>query len=112
MNHSEGSGLQHEVEAERGLVGLGRVVPVFCRPQGDDEAGEALQAEGSAHVEDTEGGVGAARHLLGEVPRQHGEAEHGGGARGGDHGEQDIGRHREAEQQRELGGHGQSERAG
>jgi hypothetical protein len=28
-----------------------------------------------------------------------------------DHGEQDIGRQREAEQQRELGGHGQSERA-
>jgi hypothetical protein len=107
----EGSSLQHEAEAKRGLVGLGRVVAVFGRPQGDDEAGEALQAEGGAHVEDAEGGVGAARHLLGEVLRQRGEAEHGGGARGADHGEQDIGRHREAEQQRELSGHGQSERA-
>ena len=81
----EGSGLQHEVEAERGLVGLGRVASAVGWPQGDDETREALQAEGRAHVEDTKRGVGAAGHRLGEILRQHGEAEHGGGGRGGDH---------------------------
>ncbi len=72
----EGSGLQHQVEAERGLVGLGRVASAVGRPQGDDEAREALQAEGRPHVEDAQGGVGAAGHLLGKVLRQHGEAEY------------------------------------
>jgi hypothetical protein len=95
-----------------GLVGLGRVAPSVGRPQGDDEAREALQAEGGAHVEDAESGVGAARHLLGEVLRQDGEAEHGGGARGGNDGEQNVGGDRQAEQQCQLGGHRQGERGG
>ena len=54
------------------------------RPLGDDEARRGLQAEGGAHMQQAERGVGAAGDLLGEVLRQDGEAEHGGGAGGGD----------------------------
>jgi hypothetical protein len=104
--------LQTEADGHGGLMRLGRVAPSVGRPQGDDEAREALQAERGAHVEDAEGGVGAAGHLLGKALRQDDEAEGGGGTRAGDHGEQQVGRHRKAEQQGELGGHRQGEHRG
>jgi hypothetical protein len=58
--HRQGEDLQPETGSHGGLVGLGRIASSVGRPQGDDEAREALQAEGGAHVEDAEGGVGAA----------------------------------------------------
>ena len=48
----------------------GRIMSAVRGPLGDDEAGETLQTERRAHVENAEGRVGAARDLLGEVSRQ------------------------------------------
>ena len=94
-----------------GLMRLRRIVSAVRGPLGDDETGEALQTERRAHVENAEGGVGAARDLLREVPRQDREAEDGGGAGGGDDREQQIGGYGDAEKQGELGRHRQGERA-
>jgi hypothetical protein len=93
-------------------VRLGRVASCVGRPQGDNETGEALQAEGRAHVENAKGGIGAARRLLGEVLGQDREAQNGGGSAGRDDRKQQVRRHRNAERQSQLGGHRQDQRAG
>jgi hypothetical protein len=65
--YTERDQLQAEAGGQGGLIRFGRVTSAVTLPQGDNEAREALQAEGRAHVEDAEGGVGAAGHLLGEL---------------------------------------------
>ena len=90
---------------------LGRVASAVGGPQGDNEAGEALQAKGRAHVEDAEGGVGAAGDLLGEVLRQGREAQDGGGSGSGNDRKEQIGGDRQTEEQGDLGGHRQGQRA-
>jgi hypothetical protein len=47
-------------EAKRAFASCGRIVSAVGGPLGDDGAGEALQAEGRAHLEDAQGGIRAA----------------------------------------------------
>src|SRR6185312_7218957 len=61
--------LQDEASRHRRQMCIGWVMPVGRGPPGDDETAKALEPEGSAHVENAEGGVGAARDLLREVSR-------------------------------------------
>src|SRR5262249_19250464 len=59
-------------ESKGGLVGLDRRMAGDRRPPGQDHAGQVLQREGSAQVQDVECRIGPPGHLLGEILRQTG----------------------------------------
>jgi hypothetical protein len=67
--------LQGKTDGEGGLMRLDGIAAVGLRPLPDDEAGERLQTARRAHVDDAEGGIGAAYDLLGEIARQDCKAE-------------------------------------
>jgi hypothetical protein len=56
--------LQSETRCHGRLVGHGRIMSPVARPLRDAETGEGLQTERRPHIDNAEGRVGAARHLL------------------------------------------------